>query len=117
MTTYELDCRHITAPSSRNSALTGPGEIAPLRACSRHRTAPQDDAGASDLLTAALSQAAADLLTSPGRGPNEGDVLMQWLQENENALAGVSRDSADARISARGPGARARVKAAQRRTE
>ena len=34
---------------------------------------------------AALSQVAADLLTSPGRGPNEGEALMQWMQENEDA--------------------------------
>ena len=33
----------------------------------------------------ALSQVAADLLTSPGRGPNEGEALMQWMQENEAA--------------------------------
>jgi hypothetical protein len=24
-------------------------------------------------------------MTSPGRGPNEGEALMQWMQENENA--------------------------------
>lgn len=29
------------------------------------------------VVIATLSQVAADLLTSPGRGPNEGDVLMQ----------------------------------------
>jgi hypothetical protein len=34
---------------------------------------------------AALSQVAADLLTSPGRGPNEGEALLQWMQENEDA--------------------------------
>ena len=34
---------------------------------------------------AALSQIAADLLTSPGRGPNEAEALMQWMQENEDA--------------------------------
>ncbi|MGE0704306.1 MAG: type IV toxin-antitoxin system AbiEi family antitoxin [Vicinamibacterales bacterium] len=34
---------------------------------------------------AVLSQIAADLLTSPGRGPNEAEALMQWMQENENA--------------------------------
>jgi hypothetical protein len=34
---------------------------------------------------AALSQIAADLMTSPGRGPNEGEALMQWMQENEDA--------------------------------
>jgi hypothetical protein len=34
---------------------------------------------------AALSQVAVDLLTSPGRGPNEAEALMQWMQENEDA--------------------------------
>ena len=33
---------------------------------------------------AGLSQVAVDLLTSPGRGPNEGEALMQWMQENED---------------------------------
>ncbi len=32
---------------------------------------------------AALSQVAADLLTSPGRGPNEAEALMVWMQQNE----------------------------------
>ena len=30
------------------------------------------------------SQAVADLLTSPGRGPAEADVLMTWMQSNED---------------------------------
>jgi hypothetical protein len=34
---------------------------------------------------AALSQVAADLLTSPGRGPNEAEALMEWMRENEAA--------------------------------
>lgn len=34
---------------------------------------------------AAVSQVAADLPTSPGRGPNEAEALMQWMQENEDA--------------------------------
>lgn len=34
---------------------------------------------------AALSQIAADLMTSPGRGPNEAEALIQWMQENEDA--------------------------------
>jgi hypothetical protein len=34
---------------------------------------------------AALSQIAADLMTSPSRGPNEAEALMQWMQENEDA--------------------------------
>ncbi len=32
---------------------------------------------------AALSQVAVDLLTSPGRGPNEAEALMDWMQQNE----------------------------------
>ena len=34
---------------------------------------------------AALSQVAADLLTSPGRGPQEGQELLRWMEENEDA--------------------------------
>jgi hypothetical protein len=34
---------------------------------------------------AALSQIAVDLMTSPGRGPNEAEALMQWMAENEDA--------------------------------
>lgn len=34
---------------------------------------------------AALSQIAADLLTSPGRGPAEADELLDWMAENEDA--------------------------------
>jgi hypothetical protein len=34
------------------------------------------------LFFAALSQVAADLLTSPGRGPSEGEELLRWMQEN-----------------------------------
>jgi hypothetical protein len=33
----------------------------------------------------ALSQNAADLLTSPGRGPNEARELMDWMAKNEDA--------------------------------
>lgn len=32
-----------------------------------------------------LSQNAADLLTSPGRGPSEAEELMDWMEENEDA--------------------------------
>jgi hypothetical protein len=32
----------------------------------------------------ALSQVVADLSTSPGRGPNEGEALMEWMRENED---------------------------------
>jgi hypothetical protein len=37
------------------------------------------------LRCAALSQVAADLLTSPGRGPAEAEALIAWMQENEVA--------------------------------
>lgn len=33
----------------------------------------------------ALSQNAADLLTSPGRGPNEAEELLEWMAKNEGA--------------------------------
>ena len=33
---------------------------------------------------AAISQIAADLLTSPGRGPNEAEALIDWMGEHEN---------------------------------
>ncbi len=33
----------------------------------------------------ALSQVAADLLTSPGRGPAEAEALMDWMAQNEDA--------------------------------
>ena len=37
------------------------------------------------LRCAALSQVAADLLTSPGRGPAEAEALIAWMQEDEDA--------------------------------
>lgn len=37
------------------------------------------------LNTAALSQVAADLLTSPGRGPSEAEELIRWMSEHEDA--------------------------------
>lgn len=33
----------------------------------------------------ALSQAAADLLTGPGRNPAEAEALIEWMRDNENA--------------------------------
>lgn len=33
----------------------------------------------------ALSQVVADLLTSPGRGPNEAEALIEWMREREDA--------------------------------
>ena len=37
---------------------------------------------------AAPSQVAADLLTSPGRGPAEGEALLEWMKGNEEAWRG-----------------------------
>jgi hypothetical protein len=37
------------------------------------------------LTIAAPSQIAADLLTSPGRGPNEAEALIEWMRQNEDA--------------------------------
>jgi hypothetical protein len=37
------------------------------------------------ITVARLSQVAADLLTSPGRGPNEAEALIEWMGENEDA--------------------------------
>lgn len=37
---------------------------------------------------AAPSQVAADLLTSPGRGPSEGEALLEWMKQNEDAWRG-----------------------------
>jgi len=37
------------------------------------------------LVYAAPSQVAADLLTSPGRGPAEAEALMNWMERNEDA--------------------------------
>jgi len=36
------------------------------------------------ILITAPTQIAADLLSTPGRGPNEADALMDWMKENEN---------------------------------
>ena len=40
------------------------------------------------LLYAAPSQVAADLLTSPGRGPAEGEALIRWMVANEEKWRG-----------------------------
>ncbi len=37
------------------------------------------------LIVAAPSQIVADLLTSPGRGPNEAEALIEWMRHNEDA--------------------------------
>ena len=38
---------------------------------------------ADGVTLAALSQVAADLLTSPGRGPAEAEQLLTWMRGNE----------------------------------
>jgi hypothetical protein len=40
------------------------------------------------LRVVAVSQAAADLLTSPGRGPAEGEALIAWMKANEEVWRG-----------------------------
>jgi hypothetical protein len=42
----------------------------------------------SGITIAALTQVAADLMTSPGRGPNEAEALMTWMSEQEDAWRG-----------------------------
>jgi hypothetical protein len=37
------------------------------------------------ITVAAPSQVVADLLTSPGRGPNEAKAFIEWMQGNEDA--------------------------------
>ncbi|HEU5402415.1 MAG TPA: hypothetical protein VFU86_13715, partial [Terriglobales bacterium] len=43
------------------------------------RTTRQDG-----LIYAAFTQVAADLLTSPGRSPQEAEALINWMKENED---------------------------------
>jgi hypothetical protein len=38
-----------------------------------------------EITLVAISQTAADLLTSPGRGPAEGEELLRWMEEHEDA--------------------------------
>lgn len=44
-----------------------------------------------DLTFTAVSQIAADLLTSPGRGPQKVDELIEWMSRNEGAWRGGHR--------------------------
>jgi len=37
------------------------------------------------IICAALSQVAVDLLTSPGRGPEEAEALLKWMATNDDA--------------------------------
>ena len=55
---------------------------------------PEDDwvfeghAMRNGLSAVTVSQAAADLLTSPGRGPAEAEALIAWMRDNERAWRG-----------------------------
>ena len=53
--------------------------LRPLDAVAFARTSKRDG-----LTCVAFSQAAADLLTSPGRGPAEGEELLRWMKETED---------------------------------
>jgi hypothetical protein len=57
--------------------------IEPVDGCAFSRTTKEDD-----LVFAATSQVAADLLTSPGRGPQEADELIDWMSRSEEAWRG-----------------------------
>jgi hypothetical protein len=50
---------------------------------------PFEDAWADEgIRYAALPQVVADLLTGPGRGPAEGEALLDWMTENPGAWRG-----------------------------
>ena len=68
----ELDLR--PADAGANVAL-----LTPFDAVVFERTSKK-----SGITIAALSQVAADLLTSPGRGPNEAEALMEWMRDHED---------------------------------
>lgn len=61
--------------SSSNVAL-----LTPFDPIAYERTSQQ-----KEVTVAAPSQIAADLLISPGRGPNEADALIEWKRESEDA--------------------------------
>jgi hypothetical protein len=71
--TRELDLRPTDAGA--NVAL-----VTPFDPVVYERTSPT-----KGITVAALSQIAVDLLTSPGRGPNEGEALIEWMRDNEHA--------------------------------
>jgi hypothetical protein len=73
------------------SALAGELEVRPTEAGANVALATPFDpvvyertSNKNGVTIAALSQVAADLLTSPGRGPNEGEALMEWMREHED---------------------------------
>ena len=63
------------APSGGNAVL-----LEPLADLAFERTWDQDG-----ITFAALPQVAADLLTSPGRGPAEAQALIEWMDGNQDA--------------------------------
>lgn len=63
------------APSGGNTVL-----LEPLADLAFERTWTQDG-----LTFPALPQVAADLLTSPGRGPAEAEALIEWMEGNQDA--------------------------------
>jgi hypothetical protein len=63
------------APSGGNVVL-----VEPLADVAFERTWDQEA-----ITSAALSQVAVDLMTSPGRGPAEAEALIEWMEENEDA--------------------------------
>jgi hypothetical protein len=63
------------APSGGNAVL-----LEPLADLAFERTWDQDG-----ITFAALPQVAADLLTSPGRGPAEAEALIEWMEGNQDA--------------------------------
>ncbi len=69
----ELDLRD--APTGANVML-----VEPFSPVAFDRTWERDG-----VRYAALAQVAADLLTSPGRSPAEGEALIEWMKGNENA--------------------------------
>jgi hypothetical protein len=67
----ELDLR--PADAGANVALLSPFDAVVFERTSKDR----------GITIAALSQVAADLLTSPGRGPAEAEALMTWMNDHE----------------------------------
>lgn len=63
------------AASGGNVVLLVPKDSLPFEGTSRQQ----------DLVWAAPSQVAVDLLTGPGRSSSEADAFLDWMQENENA--------------------------------
>jgi hypothetical protein len=58
-----------------NVALVEPFDSVLFERMSRHK----------EVTLVAPSQIAVDLMTSPGRGPNEADALMEWMGTHEDA--------------------------------